>query len=212
MQDKYQSILPLKGPDGDQLFTRRIYGVSHGMVVSTNTKYPEAIIRWVDYLNSPDITIEPTMGLEEEGCWTRLEGTKYSFNSDKTPEGISWTEWTSNTGWMNSSPTFQSTKFVEENRVLDNDKITGDALIRTQDYWPYTVDEVFPPLMIEPKINEEINMIKTELMTLVKNYFAKAIMQGVTDAEWKEFQENLKKAKYQQFEELYQKVYDGIKK
>jgi putative aldouronate transport system substrate-binding protein len=182
------------------------------MVVSAKTKNPEAIIRWVDYLNAPEVTHEPTMGLEEEGCWTKLSNGKYEYNSHKAPAGSSWTEWLSNIGWNTSSPSFQSSKLVSENRVLENDTITRDALIRTQEYMKYAVKEVIPPVMMKPEISNELNTIQTELKTLVNNYFAKSVMEGVTDAEWNSFQENLKKANFKRCEELYQKVYESTKK
>ena len=210
--DEYQAIPPLKGPEGYQLMHQHINGVSLGMVISAKSENKEALIRWVDYLNSPDVNLEPTLGLEEEGCWVRKGDGKYEMNSHKTPEGLGWTEWLSNIGWNTSSPTLQPQKFVEENRVLENEQITKEALERVQEFGKYGVEELLPPTMLDPEVNMELSTIQTELLPLVKDYISKSVMQGVNDAEWNAFQENLKKAKYERYIELWQEVYDKIKK
>lgn len=210
--NSYADVAPLKGPDGFQETIHRIYPVSHGLVLSAKTKYPEALVRWVDYLNTGWNRQEMWMGLESQGVWTKLPGDKYECNSHKTPQGLGWTEWQSNTAWYDSAPEFFPTEYVMKQRVLDHDEVTKGARDRTELYMKYAVKEVMPVTVTDPNVNQEINTIHSELNTLVRNYVAKSVIEGVNDTEWKSFQDNLKKARYEKFVELNQRIYDDYLK
>ncbi len=212
LTEQYKSLLPLIGPDGHQEYSQRINVAQHGLVVSAKTKYPEVIIRWVDYLNSDFMPMmEARGGLESQATWVNLGNGKYMGNTDNIPEGLSNAEWLSNTGWFTSAPVFLSNDFVSSRRSLDNDPVGADALARTREYLKYQLKEVMPVVMVEPEINQELSLINNELTLLLRDYMSRTIIQGFNDSDWNTFQSNLKKAKYARYVELKQQIYDKSK-
>lgn len=208
----YQHLLPLIGPDGHQEVSQRVLGVNHGFVLSSKTKNPEAIIRFVDYINTDSYTMmESVGGLESQGTWTYLGDERYVQNSNKVPEGTNWIEWYVNLGWSNSSPMYMSPEFISRNRSLEGDEITANALIRAQEVMKYKLDEIMPIAMIDQNVSTELALINTELTMLVRNNVANFIINGIDEKSWNDFMANLKLAKYERYVELKQDIYDKSK-
>jgi putative aldouronate transport system substrate-binding protein len=205
--NQYSLILPLEGPNGDQEYQQVILKPSHGLVITSNSEYPEAIIRWVDYMHE-DIynMVANTYGLESQGIWSKVEGNKYRINADKVPEGTNLGEWWQTEAWGNATIAFSPADYTKNYYVIDDR--TKRKLDFCTEYESYQLDELIPSVMIEQDINQELSSIQVELAVLVEDFIAKSIIEGSYDTGWDTFLNNLKKAKYERYVELYQEIYD----
>ena len=64
--DEYEVILPLKGPDGDQLWTQgtRRLNLNPALVVFQNCENPEILLRWIDTFQEPEFVHSSHLGPE----------------------------------------------------------------------------------------------------------------------------------------------------
>lgn len=90
----YTALLPLKGPDGDQLWNKYATGYdTNAFIITKNNKYPEASVRWADEF----FTVETSMQAIQGEVGVNLEYNDGKYKIMDAPEGSSVNEMRSKT-------------------------------------------------------------------------------------------------------------------
>ena len=209
---KYDSVTPLIGPDGDQmwLMNSNILG-AHGLSIMKNCQNPEAVLRWADYIiTSGETILETRFGPEELGVIVRTDDNKIMLNTDGAPEGMTWEEWGQSLCIRDSAPYIFTLDDIEEAMELAPD--TQRKLDYIANYRPYfykqTLTSAHISYFADESIKQEAVTIETDLDTIVQDFIAEAVVNGITDEAWNTFQENLQKAKVDRFAEIRQASLD----
>lgn len=207
--EQYELLLPMEGPEGHQYYQmdNTIPGVSigGGFVITKSNPYPEATLRWLDEMNADAFRKnEIRQGFAEQGVWSINEEGKI-VESGQVPEGMTKGEWWMSIGWGPSAPVLVTSE-DKEKMVIGS--IAATKLSYDEQYKEFAPKDVLPNMVLPTDLQTKISQYATDLMNLVPNYTANAIIKGVTDESWNQFLQDLEKANYKEYEELYQRVYD----
>ena len=202
----YQSMIPLKTADGRQIYMGW-EGIGIGAYSITNVcKYPEAAMRWVDYLYS-----------EEGGklVWCGVENETYKINEDGT-----W-DWILEEGQeqndLRGKATIQSGTnvphlnpedfFYKINNVYEQSLKPLRARIM-----PYVVQAV-PTIYFDDADLKTVNSITADIDPYVNEMMTKFIIGTADiDAEMGAFRQKLKDMRADELVEIYQRTYDASAK
>ncbi len=212
-ESKYTFMPPLKGPTGKQRWLRANIGMSEGaFALTSNCKYPEAAIRWLDYINEPENNIQMAYGMFKPVGWTRNEGLvpspaapgKYDVNT--RPKEVSAND------WPFSSPIAES-PILTPKWIIDKylaEKASNTAKVETcAVYRPYLTK--YPsnyPYRFTVQEIEDLSLIQTDLLSYILKTEAKWIANGGIDAEWDSYLAQLKKLKVDEYQAMYKKSYE----
>lgn len=214
IQGDYMILPPLKGPNGDQRWLRAKAGLSDGaFALTSKCKNPEVAIRWLDYINSPEISIQMLYGMFKPEGWVDSEALvpapnapgKYTANTTQRPANINPSDWP----WsapIGSSPVIVSkdtiNKYISE-RINNVNKEKACAVYRPYlTKYPYnypfrfTTDEI-----------DELNTIQVDLLNYVYQTGAKWIAEGGVENGWDNYIKQLDRLGLKKYVELYQKAY-----
>jgi len=208
--DQYTFIEPLEGPHGDREVLRNVLKPQIGAVITNNNKNIEATLRLFDYMNT-DLKhqLEARYGLESSGIFTYLDNGQFTINSNKAPNGITYQEWWDSYSMNESFPVYQNSQLVAEKRVLEGIDINASIKLAMDNvYHEFAAEGQFPAIIPPKELQENISMLKTDLMSLTDNFLSQAVIQGTTNDSWNKFQSDVRKAKYEQFVTLQQELYD----
>lgn len=202
----YVPLLPLKGPDGDQLWNKYATGYdTNAFLITKNNKYPEASIRWADEFFTVETSMQAIQG--EIGVNLEYENGKYKIMDP--PEGSSLNE-------IRSKICPASYIFgMMTKEMIDNIEFKEDMtrkLERCSLYDPYTPEEILPVLRLpQDKLEQRANIF-TDLTNYVAEMKAKWVT-GEMDVEksWEEYVETLKAMGVEDYVRIYQEAYDAYK-
>lgn len=215
--ENYKPLPPLTS----DVHSEKVWGKSSGInrgrfAITKNNKYPEATMRWIDYLYSEEGGILATSGREGED-WQWTDDTKTSWTRYK-PDGMNAEEYRA--GFVTPAsgsvvPCYYDKTYVlkqllkpmyENGPVNRLDKDVEEA------YVPYWKD--FYPLVYHSEENEKkLETMKTDITTYVEQMDAKFIT-GVEniDGKWSDYINKLKTMKVDEMIRIYQEAYDGYLK
>lgn len=204
--EDYETLLPLKGPDGDQLWNKYATGYdTNAFVITKNNKYPEASIRWADEF----FTVETSMQAMQGEIGVNLEYRDGKYIIMDAPEGSSLNE-------IRSKICPASYIFgMMTKEMIDNIQYKEDMtrkLERCEKYDPYTPKEILPVLRLsQDKLEKRANMF-TDLTNYVAEMKAKWVT-GEMDVEntWEEYIKTLKGMGVEEYVQIYQEAYDAYK-
>lgn len=215
--DNYVQLLPLKGPDGHQMYagnaTMNKLGTSNYNVLSVATKDEEraaAILRWADYLYSDEYGVQAYYGAFGDGLVVGEDG---NISQAVPPEGYTTDSWQ----WtiaMNDNFVGYVSKEVEEKLVFtDEYSLTGRSKMDLDEAYLPFIDEShnYPFLILEQEETEEASIIKTDLDSILSTFAAQWIVEGGIDEEWDSYVNELNRAGLERYLEIYQSAYDARK-
>jgi putative aldouronate transport system substrate-binding protein len=208
----YTLMPPLKGPRGDQRWLRAQSGIAEGAFAITSAcKYPEAAMRWLDYINQEDINIQYRYGMFKPADWTANEALipskdipgKWEVNT--RPSSIQPND------WPFSSP-ISVMPVLSPWRLIDKyvaEKGSNIAKTECCDFyrpyltknpynypWRFTLDEL-----------EELALLQADLTNYIDKTMAKWIADGGVEREWNNYLQELKKYNVDRYLELYKTAY-----
>lgn len=210
---QYVPVKPIQALDGiDPIHhgTRNKFGGNLcGFAISADCENVEALLHWWNYLNSStEMKVTATIGekgiawdYDENGYITTLTPSEHT----KLPEGWIEVNYTYTYGLNGGIGPYL--RKDEMSRPNQNDvrvqavNILYDMMI--------DVNDSITSKVIDPAKDEERSFIESELMVYLKNFFATSIMDGVTDASWEEYINQLKTYQYYDWIEWYQRYLDG---
>lgn len=180
------------------------------LVASAKCENIEALLHWWNYLSS-----------STEMKWTVNLGPKGgAWDIDKDGNVIALTP-------SELSDTFNATNYNYTYGVsgglmplLRDDEIQSPFVDDPQNtsYWrynicmemmPYMTDEYWPRRFVDQAAQEEKNFIAVDLTPVITSFSATSMMEGVTDASWEQFLEDLETYGYYDLIDWYQRWVDG---
>ncbi len=208
--DDYVTMLPVKlTPEGKQINPvwpfSNFPAVNRGTMAITNKcKYPEAMMRWFDYIYS-----------EEGGrlVWAGKEGEEYKMSSDGT-----W-DWILKEGQgqddVRMPGTIQGTVDVGLAPQEFFDKINNPQEAKLNKLrkrvQPFDVSP-FPAVTFEEGDQKRLNTLNTDITKYVDQMMARFITgDAAIDSEWDNYLATLQKMKVDDLVKIYQKAYDEFK-
>lgn len=178
-----------------------------GLSITSEAEHPEAIMKWANYLvENPKRTFEIAEGPSSSQLIYLNEEDKWVQNIGGEPEGMTYNEWSFSTALRNSIPWYLTGEDVLEIRAVE-----GEALLKlnfVEQYRPYFYEQILTPAHLNnfdsEEERQEVLTIRTDMGTIVQEFIAQSLMNGVTDGSWKSFQDTLESARVQRLIELYQ--------
>jgi len=201
----YDTMGPLKGPEGFQFSNwhpRAMMGGGAG-VITNKAKSPEAAIRWLDYLLTPDINFQMSYGAEGEGTQKGADGI---WRVLAPPAGVS-----PELLRMTTSP-HHIIKLAPDRIKREmpahfdlKDKMKREAFLPNA-----PVDRVLPVFYFSKEDQEVIDSLYPDIKSYTDQKWAEWVMKGTIDAEWDTFLKQLNTMGLPKVLAIYQKGYDAL--
>ncbi|NMA85266.1 MAG: extracellular solute-binding protein [Epulopiscium sp.] len=200
----YAPVLPLKGPNGDQMWNRRPGGLrSKGAFVITSAcKTPEVAMRWANELYEEDTAIQSYRGLYNIAIEKTEDG---KIKPITPPEGKTAGELRHAESPGVSSLHFMPKAFVAKNveTPAGREKDELDAL-----YIPFIPDKVFPELFYTQEQNERLLELQSDIVEYANEMYAKWMTSGGIEQEWDAYVKKLQDMGVEEMVKILQDAYD----
>ncbi len=207
--DKYQHILPLKGPNGDQLTRRSDNSSTYAMrnMITVSCKDPAPLMRWMDYCMS-DVTmfLNWRQGAENVG-WKWADADNWTRITDPAAPGYNNNdEFRFTTGFMGETAFLY---VFDQGRDISSDPLTLRKVETAEAYAPYFQKEIiYTDLLQSADVTKEITLLFADIDTYMKSFVAESVTNGIDDAKWQEHLNQLQKLKVDDYVAIYQGMYD----
>lgn len=208
-KEDYVAIPIPAGPEGKQSIYKNSYnGVTKNSVILTsNNKYPEITMKWIDYVYSPEKSVEASYG---------PIGYNVQYNDDgvlelitTSPEGMTFGEWRNKWSLATTCPTICVQADLQEAGIFAGNPNGFSKLEECDMYDAYAVEEVMPPVYLEMEDASEVSMIKSDIMGQALQMTARWISgESDVDADWDSYVETLNRIGVETYVSIYQKAYD----
>lgn len=207
----YRAIAPLRGPDGVQEAAVFLQVPGAGaLVISSESRYADAIIRYFDYMFTEQGLLEQRNGFEGT-AWTWAEKGQVGLDgeaavwqekilwNDKDPQNVTWIQvlcgsfsYRLKNGLAQSPVTKDDPSYYS---AANNEKTLYDETAEL--YKPYSHTEYqVPTLKYTAEENEKYNTIRVELANYIRQSAVKFMVGTLdvnNDAVWNEYVANLEK-------------------
>jgi putative aldouronate transport system substrate-binding protein len=217
-QGKYTFMPALKSPSGKQIWARAQSFSEGAFGITKNAKNPEVLIRFIDYCNSEENSVQMAFGMFKPEGWNQSEALvpssaepgKYEVNSDLRPADVDPTE------WPMSAPIAQGctllTRETMEKYVAEkaSSVAKSEACAVYRPYlskWPYNYAFKFSPEELE-----ELTLLQTEIVQYVIQTHSRWITQGGIENEWDAYVAYLKNLGLDRYVELYRAAFERVEK
>ncbi|WP_281890679.1 extracellular solute-binding protein [Paenibacillus sp. YYML68] len=204
---KYPLVLPLTSPiNKEKVLTPRPNIHLGTFAITKNNKHPEAMIRWIDYLYTPEGFMLGNQGVEGKS-WKWLDEGKTQWDRI-TPEGMNKEDFrarnTPDAGAM--IPILKRMELNYKQVDLVNNILNKQAEQLTQ----YAKDAM-PLLFLTEEEENRANILKNDLMNYIAQMEAKLILDKESFDNWDAYIATLKKMNVDEYVGIYQKAYDRWK-
>lgn len=209
-RDQYVQLLPLKGPDGYQVWPSNATMVSCGtdtyccVEITVANQNPEATMTWLDLFYEDENGLEFYIG----PLGTSLERTadgKYEI-LDPADSSINLDDWI----WKNTMGDLGPCYVNEatQDLVIRNSWITG-KLDLDEKYEPYfDASRAYPYVILDRSQTDEVTIIETDIERLVTEMMAKWVSEGGIEDEWEQYLSDMERMGLSRYLEIYQQKLD----
>ena len=204
--DEYVQLLPLKGPNGDQLWRRnddKSKGGRNYFSITTLNPSPEASMRFIDEFYAPENSLQAYFGSLDVGLTKEADGT-YSLlppQDDMSEDAWMWKNGLNDSGPLYVSPEMEV--LVNRNPWINVKLDYDDA------YAPYLPEQYFPPVYWSSEQSNEITMLNADIQKFVLEKMAQWVTSGGIEEEWDSYLDQLDKMNLGRLVEIYQDGYDS---
>ncbi len=206
--DEYVVMPPLKGPDGECLYTKYYYGVTSrgSFVITSACENPELAMRWGDnlvdplnsYQNWTDTKIGYSIQLNEAGDQFELIEPQPEFGTAEYKKQIG------KYGLTCVSASTMAMKPDDPNPLsVDNEVAQGKPI-----YSPYFPEEYYPNTFLSLEESELVSELQADIEEYVKQMYAKWISEGGIDEEWDSYLAKLDSMGLAEYLAQYQSALD----
>lgn len=205
--DYYIGAKTLEGPHGDRLYSNYIAPLVHvgGFVITDKNPYPEATVRWMDYIYSDEGTKFYFMGIEGETYEENPDGTvQYTDVIENNPDGLSYTEAISKfLTWRGIAyPAIVREKYFKGSEGLPTsieaaEKVANDV-----------PEETWPPFNFLVEESEIMSTVGNDIEEFVTESQAKFITGRDSFDEWDNYVETLNRMGLDQYMDIYNAAYE----
>lgn len=208
VEDQYTALLPLKGPDGFQLWSDA--GLPHenygAFALSNTCKDPEAALRWVDYLYSDEGAIFARYG---------IEGKTYTMDAAGIPR-INEEILNDPNGFMTALGKINMVPGGAAPWVINNqtDGIVASDLTKevAKAHLPYLPERVYAKPPVTQEQQERVNAIIQDLSKYRDESVTRFILGEWSFDKWDEYSKTLEKIGMKELEAIYQQAFDAMYK
>lgn len=202
---KYPLLPALTSPVNDKKLVTKVSEIKRGrFAITRENKYPEATMRWVDYLYSQEGSILARLGVENKN-WRWTDSTKTAWELI-TPEGMNSTQANAQDapGAGSAVPMVLNNEFFLKENNPTIHKIAGWV---TDEYLPYAKIP-YPLVHFTLEEQQEINVIKPDLDNYILQMEAKFITGETPLSEWDHFVKTQQSLKVDELVRIHQAAYD----
>ena len=224
--NNFQAIAPLEGPDGVQYAVAFLQNPEVGqLVLSSETKYAEAIVRYFDYMYSLEGTLQQRNGFQGE-AWDWAEEGQVGLDgkpaiwqeltqwNDKDPQNDTWIQTYAAAMTPSLKNGLASVPMSKDNpdyyKPDNNEKVLFDETREL--YKPHEDTSVeVPKLKFTADENEEFSTVKRELANYIRQSAVKFMVGSLDvndDKVWNDYLANLEKLQLSKVLDLMQTAYD----
>lgn len=210
-QKGYIGGLTLTGPHGDQLYANvgATVGSSGQFVITSNNKYPEATMRWVDYLYSDEGAKMFFMGFENV-TYKKTADDQYEFVDEikNNPKGLTQDQAVAQyLTWPGGGyPGILKQQFFKGSEGMPS-SIEAVKIVESQ--FP---EEVWAPFVYTQEETDKMSALKADIETYVTEMQAKFITGNVPFTQWDNYTATLQKMGLDEYMEIYKAAYERYKK
>lgn len=211
----YVVMPPLKGPKGARYAGNYPYGYTNGQfAISSTNKYPEASIKWVDYLYSELGSRRANNGREGKE-WVKAEEGEMGIDGEPAiwKRTIKYDN-VQNICWAGlEAPSAITAKYRGSEVAGDPFSVEGfetRLFQETKKMEGYQPDEVLPPLYFTAEEITEIAQFKKPISDYIDEYTALFILGNKDlDNDWDAYVKGLKNLGSERYIEILQKAYNA---
>ena len=204
--DNYVFLTPLKGNDGSDpvIYQVPLFGISRGACVITSAcEYPEAAMRWINYLYEQMISIQICEGPVNVRVADMGDGT---YMVQGPPEGVNSTQWKDGNA-LGGFGAFAITADTFTN-VLRFPSTDAKVAFLTGYMDQYADTEAFPAVYYTVAESEEVALLKTDLLSYIERRASDWIMNGGIEEDWDSYLNELDAMGLGRLVEINQAAYD----
>ncbi len=199
----YKAFGPLEGPAGKKIFNvKDTFANSGKFVITSACKNPEIMIRWIDFLYSPEGSVEWNKG-PKDVTWKIENGKVVDISK---PEGFEG-HWRNSNCPGGASACYAGFDPLPFSYDEDNLRYNKDA----ENYMRFAESETYPStLFFEPGDSDELARLSAQIDPYIREMTAKFITGNVelNDTEWSKYLDTLEKMDIKKYIEILQKAYD----
>jgi putative aldouronate transport system substrate-binding protein len=205
VEDQFIGYPPLIGPYGDQFWADTTNGITTigAFAISSSCKYPEAALRWVDYLYSEEGSILYRYGIEGETFTYDDEGTpRLKPEILNAPEGYMTALGKITIVPGNGGPHLITSK---------TDGVAASDLTRkiSAELLPYCPPVIYSKPSLNESDQDRINAIGQDLYKYRDETVTRFIIGDLSFDHWDEYCATLDRIGLPEFEAIYQKAFDA---
>lgn len=207
--DHFVAVLPLVGPEGDQMWLDTGNINVTGFSITTACENPEALVRWYDYIRSDfEVALLWNRGPKEE-AWDYVDDDKWMILQENCPKDIAYGQWRHTISAASSAPYF----FAMEDAGPDTQKFTTDRDIlkvnTVESYLPYLYKSL--PSGIDDSENaRQRSILWTDIDSYIKRFVSTSVLDGIDEKGWEEHLNTCKTLKTDEYEKLIQNFVDRV--
>jgi putative aldouronate transport system substrate-binding protein len=232
----YELIAPVKGPRGVQLtrydpFYKMNNSLFTGTLIPSTSRNPALIMRWFDYFHTDegyktgefgpkgirwDDADPGTLGNDGTAAVFKTLTTVWAADDPENPRN----KWPGGINWDQMLPMYRPAARWGKQQAYPLDDIEGrgaEAFLyqkTAQNYQPYGLPEedILPPLWYSDDEISEIAIFRTNINTFVDENIAKFVIGNSninSDAEWNNFQNQLRSIGIDRYLQIIQRTYDS---
>lgn len=195
----YVGVSALKGPHGDQIFSRaRSYVIlAGGMVITKANKYPEATVRWIDSFYGEEgnklfrLGVEGVSYVEKDG--------KYDWSDEIKADGgqigkhVTWAG-----GWY---PGMDFQKYILASETEPENLEVSEKIK------PYFPELIWPEFTYSSDEIGEFKALESDIVTYVNEMTSKFVKGSVPFTDWDKYVDTLNKMGLDRYMEMYDTAY-----
>lgn len=203
----YVPLLPLKGPNGDQMWGYNKYATfqSKGaFAITSECKNPEILMRWIDQSYEPEMSLQCSLGLYGTNLEKQPDG---KIKKLSPPEGMTSEEFREITAPAVSG-VYAIPKEIADRVIPDPSYEEKVSYVKMYEKFVPDNINIMPSLFYSKEDTERINDISTDVLSYTKSQFAKWILQGGVEEEWDAYVKKLNEMGLQDLLKIYQNAYD----
>lgn len=204
----YVVLPPIKAPNGKQVWPGRDMVIKGAFAISNTNKYPEASIRWVDYLYSNEGAILAFQGEKGEGYKTDTDGSWEQIIPENLKKGEARAKVAPQGGTV--IPGISPTDFMLEEK--ESVPLNNNINQQVEKLLPF-LKIPYPSLYMPTEKQKRLNSLNADIKAYVEQMVARFITGDASiETEWDNYVNTLKQMGMDEMVRLYQENYDDYLK
>lgn len=215
-EENFTFIPALKSPEGDQVWTRAANYSEGSFAITSTCENPELLIRWIDYCNQPEYSVQMAFGMFKEEGYDEAEALvpsesspgKYEVNS--LPEGVEPSD------WFMTAPIAQGCSLLTKETAEEYVAEKASSVAKTEacevyranlSKWPYNYAYKFSSEEVS-----ELSLTQTDIVSHILQTQARWITDGGIEEEWDSYLAELDTLGIDRYIDLYKTAFERVEK